>query len=242
MEQLKVRKKDTLILNVVVYLGLTFFFLYLQHAYRHHLSPFSLVYAQKGLELFWYVALTLLAAGTLVWQHHRLALRFYQFSIFLVGFKVIEGLFIEFNKIIVVATFVYVVISYFLYQLLHYYLDLASLNPNYASTDLFKPLLRDICCRIAAGDKVVTGTLSNWDDEGCFVKADLPVALPDSVEVTLYFRGREFVQNGEVVASTPDSTGIGIRFEKTVKDLNVFNWTEFMEIVQELGYEPKRLR
>ncbi len=242
MEQLKVKKKDTIILNVVLYLGLTFFFLYLQHAYRHHLSPFSLVYARKGLELFWSVALTLAVTSLLIWKHHRFALRFYQLSIFLVGFKVVEGLFIEFNKIIVIATFFYAVISYFLYQLLRHYLDLASVNPNYDSTDLFKPLLRDIRCRISAGDQIVNGTLSNWDDEGCFIQVDLPTALPESVDVTVFFRDREFSQHGELVASTPDSTGIGIRFEKTVKDLNVFNWSEFMEIVDELGFEPKRLR
>ena len=52
MEQLKVKKKDRIIMNVLIYLGLSFFFLYIQHAYRHHLSPFSLVYLRKGLELF----------------------------------------------------------------------------------------------------------------------------------------------------------------------------------------------
>ncbi len=242
MEQLKVKKKDTIILNVVIYLGLTFFFLYLQHAYRHHLSPFSLVYARKGLELFWFVALTLAVASILVWKHHRYALPLYQLSIFLVGFKVVEGLFIEFNKIIVLATFFYSVISYFLYQLLRHYLELASVNPNYAPSDLFKPLLRDIRCRITSGDTVVTGTLTNWDDEGCFILVDVATVLPESVDVTVFFRDREFFQQGALVASTPDSKGIGIKFERSVKDLNVFNWSEFMEIVHELGYEPKRLR
>lgn len=242
MEQLKVRKKDTIILNVVIYLGLSFFFLYLQHAYRHHISPFSLVYLRKGVELFWYVAIVLLVSGALIWKHHRHAVIAFQVSVFLVGFKVIEGLFIEFNKIIVVAMFFYATISYFLYQLLKYYLSLASINSNYSENDLFKPLLKDISCKVSTENNDYFGTLSNWDYEGCFIKLQNTESLPTRVKVTIFFSDREFIQEGEVVASTPDFSGVGIRFEKTVKEISVFNWAEFMEIVQELGYQPERLR
>lgn len=242
MEQLKVKKKDTIILNVVIYLALSFFFLYLQHAYRHHLSPFSLVYLRKGLELFWYVALTLGFSAIMIWRHHKHAILFYSFSVLLVSFKVVEGLFIEFNKIIVIAMFFYIIISYFLYQLLNYYLSLASINPNYSRSDLFDPLLRKINCQVTTDDGVLNGHLSNWDYEGCFIKLDTPKALPGNVKVTIFFRDREFVQNGEVVASTLDFNGVGIKFERTAKDLSVFNWSEFMEIVHELGFQPERLR
>lgn len=242
MEQLKVKKKDTIILNVLIYLFLSFFFLYIQHAYRHHISPFSLVYMRKGLELFWYVALTLLISGWMIWRHHRLSILMYRLSVVLVGFKVVEGLFIEFNKIIVIAMFFYVTISYFLYQLLNYYLSIASINPNYSSDDLFDPLLKKIHCKVSCDEFEVSGHLSNWDNEGCFIKLDSAKAFPSQVKVTVFFSDREFVQNGEVVASTPDSTGVGIKFETTAKDLSVFNWTEFMEIVQELGFQPQRLR
>jgi hypothetical protein len=242
MQQLKVRKKDTLILNVLLYLALSFFFLYLQHAYRHHLSPFSIVYLKKGFELFWYVAFTLVISASLIWKHHVHALLTYQVSIFLVSFKVVEGLFIEFNKIIVVAMFFYSIISYFLYQLLKYYLSLASINPNFMKTDLFKPLLRDITCNVRWESREVVGTLSNWDDEGCFIKLSEALEIPSRVTVTASFRGRDFTQDGEVVASTLDLKGVGIKFQKTTKDLNVFNWSEFMEILHELGFQPERLR
>ena len=242
MEQLKVKKKDRIIMNVLIYLGLSFFFLYIQHAYRHHLSPFSLVYLRKGLELFWYVVVTLLISGALIWKHHKYSLIGYGLSIFLIGFKVIEGLFIEFNKMIVIATFFYAIISYFLYQLLKYYLNLASINPNYSDNDLFSPLLRPIDCAIKTGSEEYTGILTNWDQEGCFIQLKEGHEVPAAVQVKVSFRDREFIQEGEVVALSLDNTGVGIKFEKTTKELNVFNWTEFMEIVEELGYEPERLR
>ncbi|WPU65329.1 hypothetical protein [Peredibacter starrii] len=242
MEQLKVKKKDILILNVVAYLGLAFFFLYLQHAYRHHISPFSLVYLKKGLELFWYVALTLGASAILIWRHHRYSIIVYAASIILVGFKVLEGLFIEFNKIIVVALFFYTVISYFLYQLLNYYLSLASINTNYSHQDLFDPLLKKIPCKIRWEDNEVEGNLSNWDFEGCFIKLDEAKTFPTKVTLEVTFQERQFTQEGEVVAETLDLTGVGIRFERKAKELNVFNWTEFMDLAQELGFQPERLR
>jgi hypothetical protein len=242
MEQLKVRKKDTIILNVVIYLVLSFFFVYLQHAYRHHLSPFSVVYMRKGLELFWYVALTLGAASVVIWKHHERSILMYKISIFLVSFKVIEGLFIEFNKIIVIALFFYITISYFLYQLLNYYLNLSSINANYSSNDLFGPLLKKIPCVVRTDDYEIEGHLSNWDDEGCFIKLDAAHEMPSKVKVKVMFSDREFFQEGEVVASTLDLTGVGIKFERTTKDLTVFNWAEFMEIVHELGFQPERLR
>ena len=242
MEQLKVKKKDIIIVNVIVFLALSFFFVYLQHAYRHHLSPFSTVYLKKGLELFWYVAVTLVVSGAIIWRHHSLSIWAYRASMFLVGFKVLEGLFVEFNKIIIVAMFFFVVISYFLYQLLSQYLSLASINANYARSDLFEPLLRKIECKVQDDESEVSGHLSNWDQEGCFVKLEGAQKLSRRVTVTIQFQGREFVQKGEVVAEALDFTGVGIKFERTAKDLNVFNWSEFMDLVSELGFQPERLR
>lgn len=242
MEQLKVTKKDTVSINAILFLLLAFFFLFIQHAYRHQISPFSWVYFKKGIELFWYVALILASSAGLIWRHHRFATWAFQLSIFLVGFKIIEGLFIEFNKVIVIALFFFIVISYFLYQLLKYYFGQASVNPNYAGDDLFPPLLKNIHCRVIFGEQTAEGILTNWDQDGCFIKLSQPQELPTRVKILVLFREREFSQQGEVVASFQDFSGVGIKFEKAIRDLTVFNWTEFMEIVDELGFEPQRLR
>jgi hypothetical protein len=242
MEQLKVKRKDIVVTNVLVHLGLAFLFLYLQYAYRHHLSPFSIVYLRKSAELFWYVALPVIVAGAMVWRHHRYAIVAYNFCILLVGFKVIEGLFIEFNKIIVIALFFYAVVSYFLYQLLGYYYGLASINANYSSSDLFDPLLRKIPCKFYVGEELHKGFLTNWDEEGCFVKLETPKKFPRKVKIVIDFQGREFTQDGEVVAESLDFSGVGIKFEQTTKDLRVFNWSEFNDLIHELGFKPERLR
>jgi hypothetical protein len=242
VEQLKVRKKDVIITNTILYLGLSFLFLYLQYAYRHQLSPFSLVYLRKSAELFWYVAAPLSLTCYLIWKHHRLAVPAFNFSVLLVSFKVVEGLFIEFNKIIVIATFFYGVISYFLYQLISHYLASANINPNYSGNDLFAPLLRKIPVQIIDAEKTYTGHLTNWDVSGCFIRLENGNRIGNKVKVLIDFQGRRFEEQGEVVAETPDLQGVGVKFESTTKRLDTFNWNEFTELIEELGFQPERLR
>jgi len=242
MEQLKVRNKDTIILNSIIFLILSFLFLYLQYAYRHQLSPFSLTYMRKSIELFWYAAIPLVFACGLIWRHHRWSLWVYKFCVFMITYKVVEGLFIEFNKIIVIALFFYTVISYFLYQILGQYFQFARINPNYSTSDLFEPLLTKIPCSVSWQDHSVPGVLTNWDEEGCFVQLASVEKVPSRVQMAISFQGRTFEQEGEVVAHSTDLRGIGLTFSKKQKDLKVFNWSEFVELVQELGFQPKRLR
>src|SRR5690606_3476896 len=200
MEQLKVKKKGGIVVNVVLHLFLSFFFLYIQHAYRHHLSPFSEVYFKRSLELFWYIAGIILLSSALIWKHHRYSLLFYKISIGLVSFKVMESLFIEFNKIIVITMFFYLTISYFLYQYFSEYLKLASINPNYKKTDLFNPLLKELPCEVYWGEEFHKGILSNWDSEVCFRKLESQAQLPRKVQWKVFFQDREFIDEGAVVA------------------------------------------
>jgi len=242
MGQLKVIKKDILIINIIFYLFLSLAFVFLQYAYRNHLSPFSLVYLKKSPELFWYIGLAVVGASAIIWKHHSWSLRAYLFCTILVSFKVVEGLFIEFNKIIVIALFCYLVIAYFFYQLFSYYLSLASLNQNFTPHDLFEPMLLKIPCKIKAKENEIGGYLTNWDEEGCFILLSQRHELKGKVQLEVYFKDRIFQQEGEVVAHSLDSSGLGLKFGRTQKVLNIFNWDEFIELVEELGFRPERLR
>lgn len=242
MEQLKVKKKEIIVVNVMAFLFFSFLFVCLQYAYRHHLSPFSFVYFRKSISLFWYIAIPTVISIYLVWRHHRRSVFAYSFVVILVGFKVVEGSFIEFNKIIIVALFFYTVIAYFLYQLYSFYCSLASLNTNYRDTDLFEPLLKKIPCEIICEEKNISGYLTNWDTDGCFIKLDTKWDGSKFKSVKINFEDRIFTQEGEVVAETLDLYGVGIKFDQKPKNLNEFNWSEFNELVHELGFKPERLR
>ena len=242
MEQLKVRRKDSVVFNSIIYLLLSFLFLYLQYAYRHQLSPLSLTYLRKSVELFWYVSIPTVLAIFFLWRIRYVGTYLYAVCVLLVSYKVVEGLFIEFNKVIVVALFFYVIISYFIYQILDQYFSRASINANYDSEDLFSPMLREIPCTVTVGDENFQGVLTNWDEEGCFLRLKNKKSFPRRVGLLISFEGREFFQEGEVVAQAQDFLGVGIKFKAQGKSLKTFNWAEFVELVHELGFSPERLR
>lgn len=242
MEQLKVRRKDSVVFNSIIFLILSFLFLYLQYAYRHQLSPLSVTYLRKSVELFWYVSIPMGLAIFFLWRIRYLGIYLYMACTLLVSYKVIEGLFIEFNKVIVVALFFYVIISYFIYQILDQYFATASINANYDTEDLFSPMLREIPCVVQVGEISLSGILTNWDESGCFLKLEEKKNLPRKVGLLIRFEGREFFQEGEVVAQSQDFLGVGIKFKTLSKSLKTFNWAEFVELVHELGFSPERLR
>jgi len=240
---MKVKKKDILIWNIILFLGFSYLFLYFQYAYQNHLSPFSLTLFKKSLELFWYAIIPIFCAQVVVFFHHKKSINILLLSLALVVYKVSEGLFLDFNKVILLALFCFLVIAYFFYQLYDEYLQLAYLNANYRKEDLFSPLLFEIECELIIGEERFSGFLTNWDSEGCFLylkSEQLPKVKKLRMEIS--FRGRKFIQDGEVVAQSTELHGIGLKFGENPKNLEVFNWAEFVELVHELGFKPERLK
>jgi hypothetical protein len=242
MEQIKLKKRETIIKNTIIHIFLSYIFLYLEYAFRHHLSPLSGTFIKKSVYLFGIPAGIFLVTIFLIWRFNRQALSLYSISVFFVLFKVIEGLVVDFNKIILLGLFCYIVVSYFLYQLLADYFSRAFVTPNYNQSDLFDPLLKKIDVMIEVNEKQINGYLTNWDEEGCFIKMQGEQPLHGVVKVIINFKDRDFEQLGEVVAHSRDLTGVGIKFYPSSKELNVFNWTEFIELVNELGFQAERLR
>ncbi len=88
----------------------------------------------------------------------------------------------------------------------------------------------------------MTGYLTNWDENGCFIRLDSDFQSFSEAQVRIHFAGKVFLQEGEVVAESQDLRGVGIKFKHTSKELNVFHWSEFTELIHELGFLPERLR
>lgn len=242
MDHLKIKKRNVVIKNIIIFLLLSYLFLYIQNAFRQELSPFSVAYLRKSMEEFWYVILIVLLSINTIWNQQKQSRFMYQLVIALVSFHVLEGLFLDFNKIVVIAFFIFLVTSFFLYQFLASYMKSSVLNPNFHKSDLFDPMLKKIPCQIQDKTTSVEGFLTNWDEEGCFIRLSSPYQFSKKINLSLTFKDRDFVQEGELVAVTPDLKGVGLQFRKTTKKYKQFNWSEFIEIVNELGLLPERLR
>ncbi len=107
---------------------------------------------------------------------------------------------------------------------------------------MFPPLLKEIPVQIKTEEHQYEGYLTNWDLDGCFIKLKETATNINEVKVEIDFFSQRFIQSGEVVAHSREMNGLGIKFYLSKKDLNVFNWTEFIELTEELGFQAERLR
>jgi hypothetical protein len=243
MEQLTLRRRENILFNCIVFSMLSFVFLYLEYSYRNHLSPFSFVLLKKSVSLFYLQIVSIFLSIAFLVKIKKISLNLFVINILLVSYKIVLGLFIDFNKLIVVGLFVFIVVGYFLHQLLGEYFSKAFLNPNFSKHDLFSPLLVDIPASVILSDqRIIEAQLTNWDENGCFLRLKSPEKIKSFNKIKVFLKDRCFEEQGEVVAWSREYEGIGIKFDQSTKNINVFNWSEFMEIMDELGFQAERLR
>lgn len=151
----------------------------------------------------------------------------------------------EFSKFNILLLFVYLVISYYIYEFYIFDQKESYYNPLYKSNDLFKPMLTEIPIKLMKADKeIFQGVLTNWSSEGCFVVGEEPKPISGKLQAIIEFDGVEFKQTGVVVSKAKDLDAFGIRFleNKRKKDKNSLGWNQFYEIIDEMGYKPEFLR
>tara|TARA_Y100000768_G_scaffold389043_2_gene391414 strand:- start:7741 stop:8274 length:534 start_codon:yes stop_codon:yes gene_type:complete len=152
---------------------------------------------------------------------------------------------LEFSKIIIVMTFFYLVIAYYLYQFYKSELLESYYNSNYQETDLFSPMLKKINVQIIDLEQkeLARGYLTNWSYEGCFLYLDEPTQLKGRVTVRIEFGGKTFSENSTIAAKELGGRGYGFKFQNTSQnESNKMNWNQFYEIIEQLGYLPELMK
>jgi hypothetical protein len=240
---LKIKKREPIILNSILFVIIGLFFLHVQYAYRTKLSAFSWYLLWATLKLYWPViplaSLTIWAT----WTQRLISKRFFSWTIGLIAFFTLTGLYIDFNKVLVLALFFLAVISHLIYQQLKFTLHGACYQTNYLEEDLFSPVLTKIEGTLKQGDKVHRFFLTNWDEYGAFIYfKDGPVGLKGEVELIINYDQLHFQGDGEVVAQSADLRGLGVKLKKNAPEVDQFFWSDFVQMSDELGLNPARLR
>ncbi len=82
----------------------------------------------------------------------------------------IKNLSVDFSKLIIIALFLYTLITYYFYQFLSIEVAESYYNPLYNEDDLFPPMLKRLECELVdEKGNLATGWLTNWNENGCFV-------------------------------------------------------------------------
>jgi hypothetical protein len=152
----------------------------------------------------------------------------------------------QFSKINLIILFFYLLIAYYIYQFYLLECDEAYYKSNLDGDDLFAPMPRKIKCEIYKDQKLLSsGYLTNWSEEACFVSLDtiLEKKRYHKCELKVFFEGKEFTQLFDIVSKTKSSNGVGLRKRINAKEKNtaVLGWTEFYEIMKEMGLSAELL-
>lgn len=242
MDNLKVRSFHPTSRNALLFMLLSLVFLVLQKSLQSGLPFLNLAFLKKVTADEWPVLVLGLPAAYTTFRQRRSAPRWFALFTALVTFRALEGLFLDFNKMVLVVLFCQVVISYAFYQLMVWTSTRASFAPNFSTDGLHLPMGRCIPVTVSTGTKESAGRLTNWDEDGAFIWLESP--LPPAARVAsvrVRWEGHDFHEKGSIVSGTWDETGIGIEWDKSSLE-NEESWATLMAIFADYGYEPKLLR
>jgi len=141
------------------------------------------------------------------------------------------------DKVLLGLVFFEVLLSFYFYQLWNEELSLACHNPDFSVYDLNPESFHTFHGHLDLKQKYYQFTLSNWDENSCFIKLKNPGPISGECLVTINYDGQEFIQKGKIVSEYGDFQGVGIKFLKDKNNPN-FNWTIFYEILHERGILP----
>ncbi len=242
MKNLKVRIFHPSVRNAIIFIGLSLLFRVLQESLQSGLPFLNATFLWKVARDDWFVLVVAVLAITFCALHAPSGPRLFAVFSGVVAFRALEGLFLNFDKLVLVLLFFQVVFSYAFYQLLSWTFRLAPFVPNFRMDDIYAPTSPRIPITFFTRDRSWTGCLTNWDEHGAFALLDTP--LPDDVhiaEAKVEWAGGTFLAKGAVVTGTWDGRGIGIEWRNGHQD-GERGWRDFTALFSDLGYDPVLLR
>lgn len=142
----------------------------------------------------------------------------------------------KFDKVILIVSFIYLLISLYFYLLLKVELSEAYYNPNYDNKTLSSYFRTEVSLVIKDRVKCYDSHLTNWGKGGFFCRmgGEKPQG---KVQFELSHGGGKFLGEGVIVSSVEN--GIGVKIQKSKK--GKLNWLNFYDIISQLGLNPHRI-
>ncbi len=242
MQNLKVWTFHSTARNTLFFIVLSFLFLVLQRSLQSSLPFLNTVFFKKTVFDEWFIWIGSLPACWLVFRHQSSSRTAFALFCGLVVFRSLEGLFLNFNKVLMIVLFMYVCMAYAFYQLLTWTFSRAIFSPNFREDDLHAPMAHRIPLVLKVGEGTVRGYLTNWDSEGAFIYLEEPWSdAAKKAQLELVIEGECFGAKGSVVTVTMDGKGIGLEWDKE-PILEKRSWSSLVELFNDLGWTPHLLR
>lgn len=238
--KLKIIYRSSVVWNIIGYTILAFFFLYAERALSLEKTALDMSFFKSFI-----TSNKILLSSFIISILSLYTLRKFSFTLVLsllvyVGAVFIYDLFQQFDKLILLMLFFYILFSYYFLLELYTELSRAYLNPKFSENELFDPMLYKINASIVVDSKVVgSGYLTNWDEVSCFLHTSDNLSEFEGT-IKVEFDGCEFLQDAKI-ASKGNNTGIGLKFVRNEND-TILNWNEFIKIITDQGFQVEYMK
>jgi hypothetical protein len=219
----------------------TLFFLLIQDAIYQEKSIFNLYFLDMVFHHRFLIILFLTFTAYKIVQMQYYSKYLFLVGSFFVALSSAYGLYNDFNKLILIVLFIYILVTYYFYYFLSDELDQAYYRPNFSNKNLYDPMLLKIVVSLKSDDNhLISGHLTNWSSDGCFVKLHEIWKGPTRVDLQVNFQDYKFEQKGIVCAIANGGQGVGIRF---IEESNrATSWDNFLKIITDMGFEVEYLK
>lgn len=237
---MKILFRNSIIWNQVLFLMFAFLLIHISNSIVLEASPFSLSELKKNLLTFKWSVISIFITSILILGINKYSKYVYFFTLVLVASIVISLLFINFSKLVLILLFFFALCAYYNFQLLKEEIVESYYNPNYSNESLFEPMLINIPCQIKSSNSSVSGYLSNWNENGCFVFLKDQQKLKGRVQINVELDGKVFSNTGHIVSQSSNGDGVGIKFYDNNE--TVYNWINFHKIIKQKGFSSELVK
>ncbi len=224
----------------------SFAFLYFQNLYFNTLTVLDYSFIRKFVQGNLSIAILFVITIISILRFMKVGKYLYIMSVLVTFALSVLNLNIEFSKFNLVLIFFYLIIAFYLYQFYLYDIAEAYYIPRFGKNDLFSTGLATIQTKVVKdGNKCLEGVLTNWSEEGCFIKGEVTSKLKGLVDLELTFENRVVCCQGVIVSRLSNDNGIGVKISanelKDDQDKKTLGWKDFYGIIDEMGYKPELL-
>ncbi len=237
--------RGPIIWNLILFVVFSFVFVYLQEIFKGFSSvtnrTYFLYFIKGHIPFVSILGLTLLM---FLFQTPKLGKLGFFLSTVLTSALTIINLNFMFSKFVLILLFFYILIAYYFFQFYEVEYSESYYKSQIDEELLYPPMLHRIeTCGEAANDKKFFGYLTNWSKEGCYIYLSNPENIKGRVSIEVSFQDHKFKADGIVVAREKNNHGIGVKILTNANEesLNGLGWSEFYEIIGEMGLKPELL-
>lgn len=235
---MKVLKNSTLAKNIVSYILLQPLFLHIQISNKLGQSSLRL---DTVLQILWdyrlvfcigLLAIVLIVKGK---ELSKFATGVYLILTAIFGFI---PFFSEFDKLILIGSFLNILFSFYLWLLWKLELKEACYHPGFNQNQIGRPNEYELPITLNRGGATYYGYLTNWDGHSAFFYLKDYVPMKGSYDFEVNFADSIFKSQAEIVSKYGNGYGIKFHTDQSTSDFGN-SWYDFYTMIKDRGYAPR---